>query len=138
MECAVEQISRYLDRKGQPLFSKEIRWLLLTAFRRVFRRYAKKQERLKPVADISLLRDVNAQDDWEIRANGHLDLTKILERLSPRGCTVLALRLAGFRWREIADSLGMSEAAARRSFWREIRRVQSSVPGKPKPGSEVV
>jgi hypothetical protein len=128
MESAVERISRYLDRKAAPLFSNDIRWLLLTAFCRLLRRYAKKVERLKLVGDISGLPDPALDDTWAERANSHADLTKILRRLGPRSCTIFSLRLAGLTWREIADVLMAKELAIKRSFWREIRRVQKSLP----------
>jgi DNA-directed RNA polymerase specialized sigma24 family protein len=133
MESAVERISRYLDRKAAPLFSNDVRWLLLTAFCRLLRRYAKKIERLKLVGDISGLPEPAVDDTWAERANSHADLTKILRRLGPRSCTIFSLRLAGFTWREIADALKLHELGVKRSFWREIRRVQNKLPHKPDP-----
>jgi hypothetical protein len=133
MESAVERISRYLDRKAVPLFSSDVRWLLLTAFCRLLRRYAKKIERLKLVGDISGLPEPAVDDTWAERANSHADLTKILRRLGPRSCTIFSLRLAGFTWREIADALKLHELGVKRSFWREIRRVQDNLPHKPDP-----
>jgi hypothetical protein len=130
MESAVERISRYLDLKAAPLFSKDVRWLLLTGFCRLLRRYAKKLERLKLVGDSSDLPEPTL-GDWTERANGHADLTNILRWLSPRSCTILSLRLAGFTWREIADILKVKEQDAKRGFWREIRRVQKLLRQKP-------
>jgi DNA-directed RNA polymerase specialized sigma24 family protein len=127
MESAVERISRYLDRKAVPLFSSDFRWLLLTAFCRLLRRYARKLERLTLVGNVSDLPEPDLERNWAERANGRADLTKILRRLSPRSCTIFSLRVAGFTWREIADALGTEELAIKRSFWREIRRVQKSL-----------
>jgi hypothetical protein len=139
MESAVERISRYLDRKAVPLFSNDVRWLLLTAFCRLLHRYAKKVERLKLVGDMSALPGPVLDDGWAERANSHVDLTRILRRLRPRSCTICSLRLAGFTWREIADALAGKELDIKRSFWREIRRVQKSLlqeqaPDRPSPG----
>jgi hypothetical protein len=131
MESAVERISRYLDRRTVPLFSTDVRWLLLSALCRLLRRYAKKVERLELVGDISALPGSALDDGWAERANSHADLTKIFRRLGPRSCTIFSLRLAGFTWREIADALKLNELAVRRSFWREIRRVQNNLPHKP-------
>jgi DNA-directed RNA polymerase specialized sigma24 family protein len=131
IESAVERISRYLDRKGEPLFSKNVRCLLLTACCRQFRRYTNKLNRLRLVGDISNVPELKVQDDWVIRADGRADLTRILRRLSRRGCTLFVLRLIGFDWREIARALHITEAAARRNFWREIRRVQKVTIRKP-------
>jgi DNA-directed RNA polymerase specialized sigma24 family protein len=133
IESAVERISRYLDRKAVPPFSNDFRWLLLTAFCRLLRRYARKVGRLQLVADISALPKPAIDDGWAERANSHADLTKIVRRLGPRSCTILSLRLAGFTWREIADCLKLNELAVKRSFWREIRRVQNKLPRKPEP-----
>jgi hypothetical protein len=133
MESAVERISRYLDRKAVPLFSNDVRWILLTAFCRLLCRYAKKVARLKLVGDLSALPEPGRDDGWAERVNSHADLTKILRRLGPRSCTILSLRLAGFTWREIADTLKLNELAVRRSFWREIRRAQNNLPHNPKP-----
>jgi DNA-directed RNA polymerase specialized sigma24 family protein len=133
MESAVERISRYLDRRAVLLFSTDVRWLLLTAFCRLLRRYAKKVERLKLVGDISALPESALDDRWAERVNSHADLTKILRRLGPRSCSIFSLRLAGFTWREIADALKLNEVAVKRTFWREIRRVQNNLPRKPKP-----
>jgi hypothetical protein len=137
MESAVERISRYLDRKAVPLFSSDIRWLLLTAFCRLLRRYARKLERLRPVGNICHLPEPDFEDKWAERSNGRADLTKILRQLSPRSYTIFSLRLAGFTWREIADALAANELAIKRSFWREIRRVQKSLrlaPERFRPG----
>jgi DNA-directed RNA polymerase specialized sigma24 family protein len=142
MESAVERISRYLDRKAAPLFASDLRWLLLTAFCRLLGRYARKLERLKLVGNISDLPEPERAYDWAIRANGRADLTKILRRLDPRSYTIFSLRLVGFTWREIADTLRVNELAVKRSFWREIRRVQNTPPERPgpqkrRPGPEV-
>jgi DNA-binding NarL/FixJ family response regulator len=87
--------------------------------------------RLQLVADISALPEPALDDGWAERANSHADLTKIVRRLGARSCTILSLRLAGFTWREIADCLKLNELAVKRSFWREIRRVQNNLPRKP-------
>jgi hypothetical protein len=133
MESAVERISRYLDRKAVALFSTDVRWLLLTAFCRLLRRYVKKVERLTLVGDMSALPKAALDESWAERANRHADLTKILRRLGRRSGTIFSLRLAGFTWREIADALKLNELAVKRSFWCEIRRVQNNLPHKREP-----
>jgi DNA-directed RNA polymerase specialized sigma24 family protein len=125
MESAVERISRYLDRKAAPLFSNDVRGLLLTAFCRLLCRYAKKVGRIKLVGDSSDLPEPEIDGDWAERANGHADLVKILRRLGPRSCIIFSLRLAGFTWREIAELLKVKEQDIKREFWREIRRIQN-------------
>ncbi|HET9184485.1 MAG TPA: hypothetical protein VFP59_20375 [Candidatus Angelobacter sp.] len=125
LEASVERISRYLDRKAQPVFARDVRWLLLTAFCRLFRRYTNKLDRLRLVGDNSNLPELKPQDDWGTRIERRADLTRILRQLSRKGCTLFVLRLAGFDWCEIARVLHLTEVAARRSFWREIRRVQN-------------
>jgi DNA-directed RNA polymerase specialized sigma24 family protein len=133
MESAVEGISRYLDRKGSPVFSKDIRWLLLSAFCRLLGRQKRKLERLELVGNLCNVAERKAESDWVSRANGRADLTRILRGLSPESCTILALRVAGLGWREIAGILHTTEAAARRRFWREIGRVRRTLRENPKP-----
>jgi len=132
MESAVERISRYLDKKDLPLFSNDINRLLLRAFSRILGRYTKKLQRLKLMGGISDLPEPESEDDWGERANNYADLTNIFSQLNPRSSTMFSLRLAGFTWREIAQVLKMNEVAVKRSFWREIRRIQNVHPLKPR------
>ena len=125
MESAVEQISRYLDRKSQPVFSKDLRWLLLTAVCRLLHRYKTKLERLELVGNLSDFSERKTESDFVRHADSRVELARIQKGLSAEGCIILALRVAGFGWREIAGTMHMTETTVRQKFWREIRRVRA-------------
>jgi DNA-directed RNA polymerase specialized sigma24 family protein len=65
-----------------------------------------------------------ADNAWVRQVNARLDFEKIVRQLSERNATVLTLRAAEYEWKEIAHLLGVSVAAARNSFWREIGRIR--------------
>ena len=123
MEDSVAQVSRYLDRIGAPLSSPK-NGLLLLAFSRALRRHAAKSSRLEPVGGTVELSGRTVDHDWSRQVNARLDLEDIVRRLSERNSTVLALRVAGYNWEEVAQLLGTSVATARNSFWREVRDVR--------------
>jgi DNA-directed RNA polymerase specialized sigma24 family protein len=65
-----------------------------------------------------------ADNAWVRQVDARLDFEKIVRRLSERNAAVLTLRAAEFEWKEIADLFGVSVAAVRNSFWREIERIR--------------
>src|SRR5581483_7544373 len=83
MEASVEQISRYLERKNQPIFSRHLRWLLMTAVCRRLRRYRQKLERLELVGSLSDLPQRKTESDWVRRADERVELGRIRRGLSP-------------------------------------------------------
>ena len=123
MENTVAQVSRYLDRIGAPLSTKK-HGLLLVAFCRALRRYAAKSSRLELVGGTGELSQHAADNAWVHQVDSRLDFEKIVRRLSERNAAVLTLRAAEFEWKEIADLFGVSVAAVRNSFWREIERIR--------------
>jgi len=58
------------------------------------------------------------------RVNACLDLESIVQRLSDTNSAVLALRAAGFEWKEVAELFGTSIATVRNRFWREIDKIR--------------
>ena len=130
MEGSVAQVSRYLDRIGAPLSSRK-NGLLLLAYSRALRRLAAKSSRLEPIGGAVELSNRAVDHGWSRQLNARLDLENLVRKLSERNSTVLALRSAGYEWKEIADLLGTSVALVRNSFWREVRRKLS----KPSPCS---
>ena len=132
MECAVEQISRYLDRKNQPVFSRDLQWLLMTAVCRLVRRHKKKLERLELVGSLSDLPQRKTESDWVRRADSRVELSRIRRSLSAESCAILTLRTAGFGWHEIAGTLKLPETTVRRRFWRDIGRARALLE-KPRP-----
>ena len=123
MEDCVAQVSRYLDRIGAPSSSPK-NGLLLLAFSRSLRRLAAKSRRLELAGGAVDLSSRTVDRDWSRQLDARLDLENIVRRLSERNSTVLALRAAGYHWKEVAQALGTSVATVRNSFWREVRDVR--------------
>jgi len=123
MECAVAQVSRYLDRLGAPDGSRK-HGLLMVAFCRNLRRHAEKLGRVELVGGANELGIHASSRSWIDRTNARLDLERIVRHLSKPSTTVLMLRAAGFEWKEIARLLRTTPAAARNSFWREIANLR--------------
>lgn len=123
MENTVAQVSRYLDRIGAPLSTRK-HGLLLVAFCRALRRYAANSSRLELVGGSDELSCHTADHAWVSQVDARLDLEKIVRQLSGRNAAVLTLRAAEYEWKEIAQLFGVSVAAIRNSFWREIERTR--------------
>ncbi len=127
LEASVRQISRYLDRRAALPFSGNTSGLLMVAFCRTLGRHATKQRRFKLFGGAlefsQLLRAANTIPIVELR----LDVEKIVRRLSERGCTIIALKAAGYRWSHIARLLRTTAVAARSGFWREVKRARLEV-----------
>jgi DNA-directed RNA polymerase specialized sigma24 family protein len=123
MENTVAQVSRYLDRIGAPRSTRK-HGLLLVAFCRALRRYAAKSSRLELVGGAGELSQHAADNAWIRQANARLDFERIVRQLSERNAAVLTLRAAAYEWKEIAQLFGVSVAAIRNSFWREIEKIR--------------
>ena len=122
MENTVAQVSRYLDRKGVPLSSRK-HGLVMVAFCRALRRYARKFSRLEAVGGACELARCASLTNWAVQADARLEFEKLVEKLSPRNAEILMLRAAGFEWKEIAAFLDDSVPTLRNRFWREIYRL---------------
>ena len=123
MENTVAQVSRYLDRIGAPESSRK-HALLMVAFCRRLRRYAAKINRLELVGGSGELSSHTLGECWVSQVNARLDLETIVRKLSGRNAAVLVLRAAEYEWKEIAHLFGVSVAALRNSFWREIEKIR--------------
>jgi len=126
MECAVAQVSRYLDRVGAPAGSRK-HGLLMVAFSRNLRRHAAKLARVELAGGATELEIHSSSWTWIDRTNARLDLERIVRHLSKPSTTVLMLRAAGFEWKEIARLVGTTPAAARNNFWREIANLRGKI-----------
>jgi DNA-directed RNA polymerase specialized sigma24 family protein len=124
MEGCVAQVSRYLNSQAAPLCSRRMNGLLMLAFSRTLRRRAAKLNRLESVGGTSDLSNHAIDQGWSRQVEARLDLDNIVRQLSERGSTVLALRWAGYDWKEIAQLLGASVAKVRSGFWREIKQAK--------------
>jgi hypothetical protein len=122
MESSVEQISRYLDRKGVPLFAVNAVPLLMAALNRTVRRYGKKLQRLRFIGGSNEFADQVIAPDWVSKTELRLDVDKITRGLSEQSSAIFHLKCAGYEWKQIASCLQLTEARARKRFWREIKR----------------
>src|SRR6266478_626553 len=122
MENTVAQVSRYLNRIGAPLHTRK-HGLLLVAFCRAVRHYAAKSSRVEFVGGSDELSNRTADNAWVRQVNARLDLENVVRQLSKRNAAVLTLRAAEYEWKEIAHLFGVSVAAIRNGFWREIGRI---------------
>jgi predicted transcriptional regulator len=130
MERSVTQVSRYLDRRGAPLCSQKMNGLLMLAFSRALQRSVAKLKRLESVGGTNELCNQAIDECWGRQVEARLDLDKMIRRMSERGRTILALRWAGYEWKEIAQLLGTSVAKVRGGFWREIKNARRSLHSK--------
>jgi DNA-binding NarL/FixJ family response regulator len=136
MECCVAEVSHYLDRQAAPLGSRQMNALLMLAFSRALQRRAVKFNHFESVGGTSELSNHAVDESWSRQVHARLDLDRIVRQLSERCSTILALRWAGYDWKEIAQLLGTSVAKVRSGFWREInqarRRFQAAEPAHQK------
>jgi len=136
MESTVAQVSRYLDRGGVVVFSRQIDGLLMVAFRRALHRRVAKLRRLETCGGTGELSHRAVDRAWTHQVHAHLELGQIVQLLGQKSRTVLALRYAGYTWKEAAQMLGASVPALRSAFWREVARVKSELRNHRCPGPE--
>jgi DNA-directed RNA polymerase specialized sigma24 family protein len=127
MESTVAQVSRYLDRGGVLVFSREIDGLLMIAFQRALYRRAAKLRRLETFGGPGELSNRAIDRTWTRQVHAQLELEQIVRLLSERSRTILALRFAGYTWKEAARLLNESVPALRSAFWRDVARVKSEL-----------
>ncbi len=127
MERSVAQVSSYLDRAGAPLGSQSTAGLLMVTFYRSLLQYAARAKRLETVGGTNELSDMLPADGWAKHIDARIDLEKLVRSLSDRSRTILALRDAGYQWKEVAQMLGISMTAAKNGFLRDLRRAKSKL-----------
>jgi DNA-directed RNA polymerase specialized sigma24 family protein len=121
MERSVLQISRYLNRRGVATFSQNTSSLLMCAFCRALRRHVVKLRRIELAPDLSEASERPPTRSCTTEEDCRLDAEKALRQLSKRGRQMYELRHEGYEWREIAQILKTTNAAARAEFSRELR-----------------
>ena len=136
METTVAQISRYLDRSGALPFSRKIDGLLMFAFRRALHRRAAQFRRLKTFGTPEELSNRAVDRTWTRQVHAQLELEQFVRLLSERSRTILALRYAGYTWKEAAQLLSASVPALRSAFWRDVARVKSELKNLRSGGAE--
>ena len=127
MENTVAQVSRYLDRRCVVVFSREIDGLLMLSFQRSLRRRVAKLKRLEPLGGVKELSTRAVDRTWTRQVHAHLEIDLIVRLLSERSRTILALRYAGYTWKEAAQMLGESVSPLRSAFWRDVGRVKRAL-----------
>jgi len=127
MESTVAQVSRYLDRRGVAVCSRELNGLVMLAFHRALHRRVARLKRLENFGGSGELSNRAVDRRWTHQIHAHLELEQIVRRLCERSRTVLALRYAGYTWKEMAQMLGASVPALRSAFWRDIARVKNEL-----------
>jgi DNA-directed RNA polymerase specialized sigma24 family protein len=121
MERSVLQISRYLNRRGVATFSQNTSSLLMCAFCRALRRHVVKLRRIELAPDLSEASERPPTRSCTTEEDCRLDAEKAVRQLSKRGRQMYELRHEGYEWREIAQILKTTNAAARAEFSRELR-----------------
>ena len=124
MESSVAQVSRYLDRESVLVFSRELDGLLMCAFRRALYRRAAKLNRVQPVGGAHELSSRAVGRTWSRQVDARLELEQVVRLLCEKSRTILALRYAGYTWKEAARVVGSSVPALRSAFWRDVTRVK--------------
>ena len=127
MENTVAQVSRYLDRKGVVVFSGEMEGLLMAAFQRALYRRTAKLRRVETWGGTGELSHRLVDRTWAHQVHTHLELDQVERLLCERSRTILALRYAGYTWKESARLLGASVPALRSAFWRDVARVKTAL-----------
>jgi hypothetical protein len=130
MERSVVQISRYLNRRGLPMFSQDTSGLLMCAFCRALRRYVAKMRRIELAHNLSEISEPRPTRSCTSEEDCRLDAEKGARRMSKRGRKMYALRTEGYEFREIAEILNTTDAAARAEFSRELKRAREKLKNK--------
>src|SRR5436305_4393277 len=127
MDNAIAQASAYLDKYAVPLNAhsdSHLAGLMRRCFWAVLQRHVKQLRRLEFVGDNSQLSDLATDATWSSQIENRIDFERIIGLLTDRGRRVLALRDAGYDWKEVATLLGITPGAVKKSFLREIRELQ--------------
>ena len=127
METTVAQVSRYLDREQVMLFSRGTDRLLMLAFQRSLYRHAAKLRRVEFLGGTAELSTRAVDLTWPRYVHARLELDQVVRSLSERSRTILALRYAGYTWKESVHFLGGSVSGLRSAFWRDVARVKGKL-----------
>lgn len=133
LEKSVKAISRFLDKNKVPDYSNDLRGLLTLACHRSIRRLALRRNRIHLIGQGADLAEMLRAPDWRQEIDRNLFLEELARNLSTESRFILRLRMAGYDWKEIARTLGITSLAARQRFWRDVRRAHLMLLGKTKP-----
>jgi hypothetical protein len=133
LESAIRKISIYLDKNEVPLHAADPAGLLLLATYRALKRLARHRGQGTSADQESALAEVLRAPDWREEVDRRLFLERLGHELDDKTRAILRLRLSGAGWNEIARVLQIQTAAAKRSFWRNIRRAYLRLLCPPEP-----
>jgi hypothetical protein len=134
LEKAVGDISGYLNRQRAKLFSTNARALILIAIRNALRREAAKRRREQAAGGSIDLAQRLLAPDWRDLLELHMDLQKVTRSFSKLAQEVLALRIEGYRWKQVSELLGVAVTVAKRSLQRDLSRVRATLSGSGRNG----
>ncbi len=138
LDTAIAQASAYLDKNAIPLNAhseSHLIGLLRRCFWTVLQRQAKQLRRLELIGGNSDLSDIATDNTWSDHIENRIDFERMIGLLSERARTVLALRVAGYDWQEIAAFFETTPGAIKKSFLRELRELQRKVRPPKRPRS---
>lgn len=124
MEQTVAQLSRYLDRKSIAVFSRDLEGLIAHSFKRAIRRTVVERKRTLSLESAHVGPRRSAGQNFLREIHVRLELQELVALLSDRTRKLLALRYAGFTWKEISQTTNEPVASLRSSFWRDVDRVK--------------
>jgi RNA polymerase sigma factor (sigma-70 family) len=133
MELCVMRVSRYLDERGNGLFSQKTSGLLLVAFRNELLTRNSRQRRMDSIDDEQT--NSCSVPSWATEVELRIDMDRLVRRLSERTRTILLLREAGYEWKEIAVRLGVTVSTAKNTFCRELNDARFLL-SRPQPGDQ--
>jgi hypothetical protein len=124
MESTVKIVSRYLDKQAVPPFSANLDGLLSLSFQRSLLRQARRRRRWELIGGSTELEVFLQAPDWSEQVDRRLLLEQLACEMSPVSRTILRLRISGHSWKDVGRILEIESAAARKTFWRDIRKAQ--------------
>ena len=67
--------------------------------------------------------EVGDNNSFIEQLNGKIDAYYLLRRLPPRQKEIVILKAQGYRYREIADQLGITTGTVSNTFWKIRRKI---------------
>jgi DNA-binding NarL/FixJ family response regulator len=71
------------------------------------------------------LESLAGDGEWVEKVDRHIDLERLLPRLSQRSRRILEMRGSGKDWKEIGKALSIATSTARNAFWHEVHQALS-------------
>jgi DNA-directed RNA polymerase specialized sigma24 family protein len=123
MEACIARVSRSLEERGHALFSQRTEALLFKSLRNHIYSCAARQKRIAPILEYD---EFGEDRGWEEKLELHLNMERLVRSLSKPSRIILALRSAGYSWKQIAAFMGWTVPKVKNTFWRELETLRSS------------